>query len=373
MINSNTRIVSIGGSGITKTLTIGGDSPVSIQTMWKEGIVPVLSDEQALSLLLKKIDSLQALGCDILRFAVPDIASADALCKIATRTSMPLVADIHYDWRLALRCLEGSVAKIRINPGNIGSKNKVASVVNACRDKGVAIRIGVNSGSFPKDIAERVDSGEISRAEGLSFTAEREVSVFDELNFERYIVSMKASTIKETIDANEIFTALHPIIPLHIGVTEAGPLIGGIVKSTLAFNHLLLKGIGSTIRVSLSSSPENEIIAAREILSACGLTQGGVEIISCPRCGRNGFDVHSFVERWQNKLLSMNKNITVAVMGCTVNGPGEAKHADIGITGAENTAIIFKKGKIVHTIKNDDVNILTQDADNAFSEELKTL
>lgn len=373
MANKNVRIVSIGGSGITKKIDIGGNSPISIQSMWKEGILSVLSDKNALSVLLNKIDSLQALGCDILRFAVPDIESADALCKIAINTSMPLVADIHYDWRLALRCLESTVAKIRINPGNIGNKSKVEAVVNACRDKGLAIRIGVNAGSFPKDIAKRVELGEINRATGLALTAEREVEVFNELNFESFIVSMKASTIKETIDANEAFALLYPEIPLHIGVTEAGPLIGGIVKSTLAFHHLLSQGIGSTIRVSLSSDLENEIIAGREILSACGLGREGVQIVSCPRCGRIGFDVHSFVERWQNKLFSMNKNITVAVMGCTVNGPGEAKHADIGISGANNTAIIFKKGKIVRTIQNDDITILTKDADNAFSEELKTL
>ncbi len=373
MINNNIRAVEIGGLGITKKLTIGGDSPISIQTMWKEGIDSVLTDNQYLFSVLQEIESLQELGCSVLRFAVPDIQSAKALCLIAEKTTMPLVADIHFDYKLALECLKGNVAKIRINPGNIGSEEKTAIVVNACKEKGVAIRIGINAGSFPKDIDLDVSTGKITRAQGLALTAEREIEVFKRLDFENYIVSMKASSIQETIDANEVFHSMHPEVPLHIGVTEAGPLIGGIVKSTVAFTHLLSKGIGSTIRVSLSSSPENEIIAAREILSACGLIKGGVNIVSCPRCGRNGFDVHAFVDRWQNRLMAMDKNITVAVMGCSVNGPGEAKHADIGITGSSTSAIIFKKGQVVRTIKNDDVNILLKDADNAFIEELESL
>ena len=367
------RAVVIGGTGKTKRIVIGSDSPVSIQTMWKEGIVPVLTDKQALFSLLDKIEALQSVGCSILRFAVPDTESADALCRIAEQSAMPLVADIHFDWRLALRCLKGNVAKIRINPGNIGSKERVKEVVDACKAGGRAIRIGVNAGSFPKDIAERVQSGTMSRSEGLSQTALREAEVFDDLGFDQYVVSLKASTIHETIEANERFYKSRPDIPLHIGVTEAGPLIGGIVKSALAFSHLLKEGIGSTIRVSLSSDVEDEVIAAREILCACGLYKGGINIVSCPRCGRNGFDVHGFVKRWQHKLLAMDKNITVAIMGCAVNGPGEGKHADIGITGAGDSVIIFKKGKPVRTIRSDDINILTENADIAFSEELKSL
>ena len=368
-----TRPVQLGGLGKTKKIEIGGMSPVSMQTMWKEGILDVLNDKTALFSVIEKIETLQGLGCDIIRFAVPEMESAKALCLIAENTSMPLVADIHFDYKLALECLNGNVAKIRINPGNIGSVEKTTAVVNACKDKNVAIRIGVNAGSFPKDIAVKVIAKELTRAQGLALTAEREIEVFDKLDFDNYLVSMKASSIKETIEANETFFAMHPKIPLHIGVTEAGPLIGGIVKSTVAFTHLLSKEIGSTIRVSLSSSPENEIIAAREILTACNLRSTGIDIVSCPRCGRNGFDVHAFVERWQNKLLTMNKNVTVAVMGCMVNGPGEAKHADLGITGSSNTAIIFKKGKVVRTIKNNDINSLVKDADNAFSEELQDL
>ena len=359
------RTVFIGGSGITKRLSIGGENPVSIQTMWKEPIDRIIDDDIAFEELLKRLDILQKLGCDILRFAVPDTKSAKALVKIASHTSMPLVADIHFDYTLALECLTGNVAAIRINPGNIGSRDRVEKVVNACKERGTAIRIGVNTGSLPKDLAEQVEQNLITRAKALAQTAARESQVFEELKFDQYVVSMKASSVQETILSNEEF-ARHYDVPLHIGVTEAGPLISGVVKSTLAFSKLLCEGIGSTIRVSLSSSPENEIITGREILHECGLKRGGVTLISCPRCGRLGFDVHGFVGRWQNELLSLDKNITVAVMGCVVNGPGEAKHADLGIAGAGDKAIIFKKGKIVRTIES-------KNADTEFRQELYSL
>lgn len=360
-----TRSIFIGGSGITKKIEIGGNAPISIQTMWKEGIVNICDDKKALDELINKIGLLQNLGCDILRFAVPDMNSAKSLVKISERTSMPLVADIHFDYRLALECLKGNVAAIRINPGNIGSRDRVEKVVEACSKKNVAIRIGVNTGSLPKDLAEKVENGTLERAVALAETAAREISIFDELKFNQVVVSMKASSVKETIDVNEEFAKRFDI-PLHIGVTEAGPLITGIVKSTMAFTKLLEEGIGSTIRVSLSSSPENEVITGREILHECGKRKNGVSIISCPRCGREGFDVHNFVNRWQNKLLAMDKNITVAIMGCIVNGPGEGKHADIGIAGAGDKAIIFKKGEIIRTID-------AKDADKIFKEEIDSL
>lgn len=359
------RLVKIGGNGITKSLSIGGDSPISIQTMWKESIESIYKDDESLHEILKKINTLQSLGCDIVRFAVPDTESAKSLVKIAENTSMPVVADIHFDYKLALECLKGNVAAIRINPGNIGKRDRVEAVVNGCKEKGTAIRIGVNTGSLPKDLADKVESGLISRSEALAETAIRECQVFEDLKFDQYVVSMKASSVEETILSNETFAKKYDI-PLHIGVTEAGPLITGVVKSTLAFNKLLSEGIGSTIRVSLSSSPENEIITGREILHECGLRKGGVTIISCPRCGRLGFDVHSFVNRWQNRLLALNKNVTIAVMGCIVNGPGEGKHADLGIAGAGDKAIIFKKGKIIQTID-------AKDADNIFEQELQSL
>ncbi len=360
-----TRMVTLGGHDGIKQVCIGGSSPVSVQTMWKDGITDVTEGSGKLDSILRQINTYKSLGCDIIRFAVPDMESARALCLIASRTDVPLVADIHFDYRLALECLKGPVSAIRINPGNIGARDRVEAVVNGCREKGVAIRIGVNTGSLPHDLEQKVESGSLGRAEALAQTALREVSVFDELDFRNVVVSMKASSVRETVDANRAFAALSDI-PLHIGVTEAGPLISGIVKSTLAFSRLLEEGIGNTIRVSLSSSPENEVIAGREILHECGLRKGGVTLVSCPRCGRIGFDVHAFVERWQNRLLAMDKNVTIAVMGCVVNGPGEGKHADLGIAGGGDKAIIFKKGKIVQTID-------AKDADKYFEEALSSL
>ena len=357
--------VVIGGKGITKKIVIGGKNPITVQTMWKDSIVDVFENPSKLDSILKEINSLQMLGCDIIRFAVPDIPSAKSLCEIAARTSMPLVADIHFDYKLALECLKGNVAKIRINPGNIGSFENTKTVVEHCRDNGVAIRIGINSGSLPKDLQEQIATGKISRAQGLCETAVREAEIFDKLNFDQYIVSMKSSDVKETIECNQ-FYAQKFNNPLHLGVTEAGPLIGGVVKSSIAFSTLLNQNIGDTIRVSLSSPLENEVIAGVNILKECGKRTGGVTLVSCPRCGRIGFDVHSFVDRWQNKLLSMKKDITVAVMGCVVNGPGEGKHADIGIAGGKDKVIIFKKGQIVCTVDE-------KDADKVFEEELNSL
>jgi|SRR5574344_85178 (E)-4-hydroxy-3-methylbut-2-enyl-diphosphate synthase len=364
-MNYKPRTVTIGGAGNVQKIEIGGDAPVTIQTMWKEGITAIKDDGDALNSVLQRINSLHSLGCDIIRFAVPDMESAQSLCRIAENTSVPLVADIHFDYRLALECLKGPVAAIRINPGNIGSQEKVEAVVNGCKQKNVAIRIGVNTGSLPQDLESWVEEGHLTRAKALAETAHREIAVFDQLDFKNVVVSMKASSVEETIEANEAF-AQRSDIPLHIGVTEAGPLITGVVKSTLAFSALLKEGIGSTIRVSLSSTPENEVIAGREILHECGKRSGGVTIVSCPRCGRVGFDVHGFVDRWQNELLSLKKDITVAVMGCVVNGPGEGKHADIGIAGSGTKVVIFKKGKIVRTVQ-------PQDADKVFREELESL
>ncbi|HNY16954.1 MAG TPA: (E)-4-hydroxy-3-methylbut-2-enyl-diphosphate synthase [Treponemataceae bacterium] len=362
--------VRIGGQGVTRELSIGGDAPVSIQTMWKSPLPG--ADLQDIA---RTLGGLEQLGCDIVRFAVPDMESADALVLLSEMTPMPLVADIHFDYRLALRCLDGNVAKIRINPGNIGSEDRVRAVVEKATDRNAAIRIGVNSGSLPKDLAERVERARASgdstrvRAEALAEAASREAAVFDSLNFKRVVVSMKASSVAETVLCNEDFARKFDI-PLHIGVTEAGPLIGGIVKSTLAFSRLLGKGIGSTVRVSLSDSLENEVIAGREILTECGKRPTRVRIVSCPRCGRNGFDVHAFVSRWQRELMSLDKEITVAVMGCVVNGPGEGKHADIGITGAGDRVLIFRHGETVRTVSVADG---FDAADQAFREELGKL
>ncbi|MGL4982166.1 MAG: flavodoxin-dependent (E)-4-hydroxy-3-methylbut-2-enyl-diphosphate synthase [Treponemataceae bacterium] len=360
-----TKIITLGGFDHVNKVMLGADYPISIQSMWKEDIVNSCADKNAFKSLVERINALEQLGCKILRFAVPTMESSSALIKLAQHISMPLVADIHFDHKLALRCLDGKVAKIRINPGNIGSKDKVQEVIKKCQEKSVPIRIGVNSGSLPKDVQTMVDNCTITNAQALLLAAEREIEIFNKCNFDQFLVSLKASNINDTVMANEAFAQKYDI-PLHIGVTEAGPLIAGVVKSTLAFSRILSNGIGSTVRVSLSSDCKNEVIAAKEILRACNKYSCGVEIISCPRCGRNGFDVHDFLARWQDRLESLPQKITIAVMGCVVNGPGEAKHADIGISGVGESVIIFKHGKIVR-------QILAKDADNAFSEELKLL
>ena len=360
-----TKEVALGGKGVTNRITIGGDNPVTVQTMWKEGITDLASDNDKLERILRELNDLKLMGCDIVRFAVPDVPSAQGLCLIAERTPMPLVADIHFDYTLALECLKGNVAAIRINPGNIGSVENTQKVVEACRENGAAIRIGINSGSLPQDLQKQIAEGAITRAQGLCETAVREAAVFEDLKFDQYVVSMKSSDVQETIECNQFYAQKYNN-PLHLGVTEAGPLIGGLVKSSIAFSQLLSQGIGDTIRVSLSSSAENEVIAGVNILKECGKRAGGVKLVSCPRCGRIGFDVHSFVDRWQKKLMAMDKDITVAVMGCVVNGPGEGRHADLGIAGTADKAIIFKKGKIVRTID-------AKDADKVFEEELNSL
>jgi (E)-4-hydroxy-3-methylbut-2-enyl-diphosphate synthase len=365
---------------------MGEGCPVAIQTMWKDKLSDQDIRGEGAKKTITRIEKLNRMGCRLLRFAVPDIESAERLGKLAAMTHMPLVADIHFDYKIALRCLDFPIAKIRINPGNIGSKEKAAQVLNKCADKQVPIRIGVNAGSLSADLRNEVLSGALSKAEALVRSAERELDFFDECNFSDVVVSMKASSARETIEANTLFASSHQI-PLHIGVTEAGPLIAGVVRNTAALYHLLCQGTGDTIRVSLSDTMENEVIAAREILLAvddhlgelspqkghtlCGpdkaaahrAREASVRIISCPRCGRAGFDTHQFTEKRQDELYQLKKNISIAIMGCAVNGPGEARDADLGITGAGDKVLLFKKGTITHSIDR-------ADADRAFREAL---
>jgi (E)-4-hydroxy-3-methylbut-2-enyl-diphosphate synthase len=349
---SGTRAVKVG------KVIIGGDWPVSVQTMWKDPLP--IPGSPAFDEAVERIERLSSLGCDILRFALPDEASAENLGALAARSVLPLVADIHFDWRIALRCMDFPIAKIRINPGNIGASWKVAEVVAKAKDKGIPIRIGVNAGSLPEDLRGIKD-----RAAAVVEAAEREVAVFDDLGFAEVVVSMKVSDVEATVKANRLFASRHDI-PLHLGVTEAGPLIAGVARNTAALVPLLQENIGGTIRVSLSDSCESEVIAGREILSCAGKARKGVTLVSCPRCGRASFDTHAFTARWANRLYALGTNATVAVMGCVVNGPGEARHADLGITGAGDKVIIFRRGEIARTVSPDE-------ADTVFEEELKKL
>jgi (E)-4-hydroxy-3-methylbut-2-enyl-diphosphate synthase len=371
--------------------------------MWKDRLSFEDLEGRRGTKTLARINRLKKLGCGLLRFAVPDLAAAEVLGALASMVSLPLTADIHFDYKIALRCLDFPIAKIRINPGNIGGRDRVERVLAKAAARGVPIRIGVNAGSLPEDLRRRVDSGGLGRAPALVEAAERELAFFEEFNFNAVLVSMKASGVADTIEANRILAA-RTGAPLHIGVTEAGPLIAGVVRNTAALCSLLCEGIGDTIRVSLSDTMENEVIAGREILNAAGsgikaaldgalaagngaaaVSRGGtaeaagetagpvfsrsppgVTLVSCPRCGRNSFDTHGFTRRWMNRLYALDKNLTVAVMGCPVNGPGEGRHADLGITGVGDKVLLFRHGKVIRTVD-------AAGADKAFAEELKHL
>jgi len=375
------RTIKIGGidrpGAPVNTVTLGGGLPPVIQTMWKDRLSISDLEGRAARALVERIENLERMGCGLLRFGVPDMEAAEILGNLSHMVSMPLVADIHFDYKIALRCLDFPIAKIRINPGNIGpwgepaTREKIRVLLSKAASLSRPIRIGVNAGSLPLDLRRRVDEGSLESAEALVLAAEREMAVFDEFGFGNILVSMKASSVADTIKANRML-AERSDIPLHAGVTEAGPLIAGVVRNTAALIALLGEGIGDTIRVSLSDTPENEVIAAREILLTAselyGKTEqrGRVKIVSCPRCGRSGFDTIKFTERWQNRLYALDKDITVAIMGCAVNGPGESRNADLGITGTGNKVLIFRQGKVVRTIG-------AEEADSAFREELDKL
>ena len=382
--NASSRVsktVKIGGFAHVKTVLIGGDTPVVVQTMWKDRLSFSDLEGKAAEGLVSRIDALARLGCGLLRFAVPDIEAAEVLGNLASVVSMPLVADIHFDYKIALRCLDFPIAKIRINPGNIGGREKVKAVLEKAGAKGIPIRIGVNAGSLPQNLLLKLrlipGSAPYSLAEALVEAAETELAIFKEFDFRDVLVSMKASEIADTIKAGRLF-AERTDVPLHVGVTEAGPLIPGLVRNTAALLALLGDGIGDTVRISLSDSSEKEVIAGREILRAVSdlaekkpasgrvSRRSGVRIISCPRCGRNAFDTIAFTEAWQNRLYAMDKDITVAIMGCAVNGPGEARNADLGITGAGDKVLLFRRGEVVRTID-------AADADKAFEEELNKI
>ncbi len=324
-----TKSVKIGN------VLIGGGFPVAVQTMWKSPLT--LNIEP----ILLEIDDLSAIGTNIIRFAVPDIESADILSGIAKLSSLPIVADIHFDYKIALKCIEGGVHKIRINPGNIGSEWKVMELIKAAGDKGVPIRVGVNGGSLPKSLMNKTNL-----SEAMVEAAEIELNVFEKLGFKDVVFSLKSSDIKSTVMANKQFSSKYSY-PIHLGVTEAGPLIPGIVKSSIALNMMLNENIGDTIRVSLSDSMRNEVLAAKEILKSSGRNIASVDIVSCPRCGRASFNTQDFLSEIDTELQKLKKKVSIAVMGCVVNGPGEARHADLGITGSGDNVVIFRRGKIV--------------------------
>lgn len=336
----NTKKVKVGN------ITIGGENEVIIQSM-------ITHLPRDIETCIKAINELEDVGCQIVRFAVLTNEDAQAIKSIKAKTNIPLVADIHFDYNLALLSIENGIDKVRINPGNIGSKENVIKVVNACSEKNIPIRIGVNSGSMPKDLVEKYGR---NSAIGLVESAKRHVEILEELDFNNIIISIKASDVITTIESYKLASETFSY-PLHLGLTEAGTDFSGTIKSSVALGTILYEGIGSTMRVSLSADPVEEIKVAKEILGSLDLYTKP-KLVSCPTCGRCEIDLIGIAKQVENHLLNINKDITVAVMGCVVNGPGEASEADIGIAGGGKNAILFKKGKKIRTIES--ANILEE-------------
>ncbi|MBQ4583256.1 MAG: flavodoxin-dependent (E)-4-hydroxy-3-methylbut-2-enyl-diphosphate synthase [Oscillospiraceae bacterium] len=318
-------------------LTVGGGAPVAIQSMCNTNTADVAAT-------VAQIHGLEAAGCEIIRVAVPDMESAAAIGAIRKAIHIPLVADIHFDYKLALRCAEEGIDKIRINPGNIGSHDRVRAVADACRERGIPIRIGVNGGSLEKDLLRKY--GGVT-AEALVESALGHVRLLNDCNFDDICISVKCSRVPVNMAAYQM---LHEKTdyPLHLGVTEAGTPKMGELKSAIGIGGLLCLGIGDTLRVSLTADPVEEIYAAKRILAAAGIRQTGPNLISCPTCGRTKYDMIPIAEEVERRLQSCTKPITVAVMGCVVNGPGEAAAADVGIAGGQGEGLVFSKGKILY-------------------------
>ena len=314
-------------------IPIGGGAPVVIQSMLNTKTTDVEGS-------LEQIRQLQAAGCQIARLAVPNREAARAFGEICKESPLPLVADIHFDYTLAIAAAEGGASKIRINPGNIGGEDRVKAVVDVCKDKHIPIRIGVNGGSLDKKLLEKYGH---PTAQALVESAFSHLELLEKQGFYDTCLSMKSSTVPTMVEACRLFRSQCDY-PLHIGVTETGPVRQGLIKSAMGIGALLLDGIGDTIRGSLTDDPGEEVYAAKDILKACGLRKEGVNIISCPTCGRTRIDLIGLVNRVDAALKECQKPITVAVMGCVVNGPGEAREADIGIAGGDGWGVIFEKG-----------------------------
>lgn len=323
---------------------IGGGEKIAVQSMTTAYTADV---EKTVA----QIKALEAAGCDIVRVAIPDEDSARAVFDIKNQINIPLVADIHFDWRLALTCMERGVDKIRINPGNIGGEDRARAVCQEAKRRNIPIRIGVNGGSLEKEILEKY--GEAT-PEAMVESALGHVKILEKYDFYDTVISIKSSDVKKTIEAYRLAREKF-VYPLHIGVTEAGTYKSGIIKSAIGIGALLADGIGETIRVSLTDDPVKEVEAGRLILKSLGLMDGGVEVVSCPTCARCRIDLIPIAKRVNDALENCSKNLKVAVMGCVVNGPGEAKDADIGIAGGDGCAVLFKKGEILGKIPEDKI------------------
>ncbi|MCI9040843.1 flavodoxin-dependent (E)-4-hydroxy-3-methylbut-2-enyl-diphosphate synthase [Dubosiella newyorkensis] len=333
MKRNETRSVRVGD------LILGGNDEVIIQSMCN---VPTKNAKE----VIEQILDLEEMGCQMIRVSCMDLKDAAAIKEIKENIHIPLVADIHFDYKLALACIENGVDKIRLNPGNIGSRENVEKVVNACKEKGIPIRIGINSGSLEKDIHEKYGK---PTAKGMIESARRHVEILESMDFYDTVLSFKSSDPLLCIEAYRLASETFDY-PLHLGVTEAGTMMTSAIKSSLALGNLLLDGIGNTIRISVNGAPQKEIPIVKELLKDCGLLKSVPNLIACPTCGRTQWNMEPVVNWVESYLQKVNKEVTVAIMGCAVNGPGEAKHADIAIAGGKDEGLLIKRGVIIEKI-----------------------
>ena len=336
MYRENTKEIAIGN------VKIGGTHPVTIQSMTN-------TKTENVKETVDQILRLEAAGCEIIRCAVPTMEAAEALKEIKKQIHIPLVADIHFDYRLAIAAMKNGADKIRINPGNIGSRERIQAVVDVAKERNIPIRVGVNSGSLEKELVEKYHG---VTAEGLVESALDKVHIIEKMGYDKLVISIKSSDVMMCARAHELI-AEKTDYPLHVGITEAGTLFSGNIKSAVGLGIILYQGIGDTIRVSLTGDPLEEIKSAKRILKTLGLRQGGIEVVSCPTCGRTQIDLIGLANQVENLVQDIPLDIKVAVMGCVVNGPGEAKEADIGIAGGKGEGLLIKKGEIVRKVPED--------------------
>ena len=348
LYREKTKVIKIGNK------VIGGGNPIMIQSMTN-------TKTEDVAATVNQILRLQDAGCDIIRCTVRNIDAARAIAEIKKEISIPLVADIHFDYRMAIAAMENGADKIRINPGNIGSKERVAEVVRVARERNIPIRVGVNSGSLEKELVEKYHG---VTAEGIVESALDKVRMIEDMDYDNLVISIKSSDVLMSVKAHELLAGKTPY-PLHVGITESGTVTSGNIKSSIGLGIILHEGIGDTIRVSLTGDPVEEIKSAKLILRTLGLRKGGIEVVSCPTCGRTNIDLIGLAAQVENLVQNYDLDIKVAVMGCAVNGPGEAKEADIGIAGGIGEGLLIKKGEIVRKVpENELLATLKHELDN---------
>lgn len=338
MSRNNTKTIKVG------SVLIGGENPISVQSMTNT----LTKDIEA---TVTQIKRLEEAGCDIIRAAITDLEDAKAILEIKKRINIPIIGDIQFDYRLALESIKYGIDGLRLNPGNIGSLDNVREVVKACQESGISIRVGVNAGSIKQEFLDEYNG---VNEDSMVYSALEQIRLLEDMGFYNIKVSLKASSVDLTLRAYEKMAKIVDY-PLHLGITEAGPIWRGTIKSSVGIGMLLARGIGDTIRISLTGDPVEEVKVGREILKSLGLLKEGIEIISCPTCARTKIDLISMVEEAEKRLEKLDKHISVAIMGCAVNGPGEAREADIGIAGGNGEGLIFKKGEIVKKVKEEDL------------------